>query len=97
MAMAPRDDAQHRDANINLRAPAQIKELIERAARLLGKSRSEFMLDAARKCAQEVLLDQRSFRLDKTRHAALVKILSEPRRPTAALRKLLADTSPWEK
>lgn len=97
MATAPRDEVQRRDVNINLRAPAQIKELIDRAARLLGKTRSEFMLDSARKCAEDVLLDQRFFMLDEKRHAALSKSLSEPPRPTAALRKLLASKSPWEK
>ena len=97
MATAPRDEAQRRDVNINLRAPAQVKELIDRAARLLGKSRSEFMLDSARKCAEDVLLDQRFFMLDEKRHAALLKSLSEPPRPTAALRKLLAGKSQWEK
>jgi hypothetical protein len=38
MAAAPRDEAQRRDVNINLRAPAQVKEMIDRTARLLGKS-----------------------------------------------------------
>ena len=97
MATAPRDEAQRRDVNINLRAPAQVKDLIDRAARLLGKSRSEFMLDSARKHAEDVLLDQRFFMLDEKRHAVLMKSLGEPPRPVAALRKLLAGKSPWEK
>ena len=97
MATTPRDEAQRRDVNINLRAPAQVKELIDRAARLLGKSRSEFMLDSARKCAEDVLLDQRIFGLDEKSHAALLKSLSEPPKPAAKLRKLLASKSPWEK
>lgn len=97
MASAPGNEGHRRDVNINLRAPAQVKELIDRAARLLGKSRSEFMLDSARKAAEDVLLDQRFFMLDEKRHAALAKSLSEPARPTAALRKLLASKSPWEK
>jgi len=97
MATAPRDEAQRRDVNINLRAPAQVKDLIDRAARVLGKSRSEFMLESARRYAEDVLLDQRFFLLDEKRHAALMKSLSEPPRPPAALRKLLAGKSPWEK
>lgn len=97
MAATPRDEMQRRDVNINLRAPAQVKEMIDRAARLLGKSRSEFMLESARKCAEDVLLDQRFFLLDEKRHAALLRSLSEPPRPTAQLRKLLASKSPWEK
>lgn len=97
MATARHSDAERRDVNITLRAPAKIKDLIVRAARLVGKSRSEFMLESACKCAEDVLLDQRFFRLDEKRHAAVLKNLSEPPRPTAALRKLLAHKSPWEK
>jgi len=96
-ALAHRDEAQRRDVNINLRAPAPIKELIDRAARLLGKTRSEFMLDSARKCAEDVLLDQRFFMLDEERYTALLNILSEPPKPTTELKKLLASKSPWEK
>ena len=35
-----------RDAAINLRALPQQRDLIDQAASLLGKSRSDFMLDA---------------------------------------------------
>jgi uncharacterized protein (DUF1778 family) len=55
------------------------------------------MLESARRCAEDVLLDQRFFMLDEKRHAALMKSLAEPPKPTPALRKLLAGKSPWEK
>ena len=42
-------------------------------------------------------LSQRFFLLDERRYADLLKSLREPPRPTAQLRKLLADRSPWEK
>jgi uncharacterized protein (DUF1778 family) len=92
----PRDEPQRRDVNINLRAPAPVRELIDRAARLVGKSRSEFMLESARRSAEDVLLDQRFFMLDEQRHAALLNILGAPAKPTAELKKLLARKSPWE-
>lgn len=46
-----------RDAIINLRARPEERDLIDRAAKLLGKSRSHFMLEAACDKAQSVLLD----------------------------------------
>jgi uncharacterized protein (DUF1778 family) len=53
-----------RDAAINLRAlPAQ-RDLIDRAATLLGKNRSDFMLEAACDKAQAVVLDQVFFSLN---------------------------------
>lgn len=93
----PRDEAQRRDVNINLRAPAPVRELIDRAARAVGKSRSDFMLESARKCAEDVLLDQRFFSLDEVRHAALLDILGKPPKPTTELKKLLQRKSPWER
>ena len=96
--VAARRGAAHRpNTSISLRAPASITEMIDCAARLLGKSRSAFILDSARKCAEDVLLDQRFFMLDEKHYAAFLERLSEPSRPTTQLRKLLASKFPWEK
>lgn len=56
---------------INLRTPASQRELIDRAAQLQGKSRTEFMLEASREKAQQVLLDQTLFAVtpSSTRHS----------------------------
>ena len=96
-ALARRDETPRRDVNITMRAPAMVRELIDRAARVVGKSRTEFVLDSARKCAEDVLLDQRFFTLDEGRYEAFLNILREPPKPTAELKKLLATKSPWEK
>lgn len=47
-----------RDAAINLRALPQQRDLIDQAAQMLGKNRSDFMLEAACERAQSILLDQ---------------------------------------
>ena len=44
---------------INLRIEAQTRHLIDDAAAVLGKTRTEFMIDSARAQAIDVLLDQR--------------------------------------
>jgi uncharacterized protein (DUF1778 family) len=46
---------------INIRAKKNQRDLIDRAAELQGKSRSEFMLESAQKIAQDVLLDPTIF------------------------------------
>ena len=46
-----------RDAAINLRALPEQRDLIDHAASLLGKNRSDFMLEAACDRAQAVVLD----------------------------------------
>ena len=53
--------AANRDSPINLRALPTQRALIDRAATLLGKSRSDFMLEVACREATDVLLDQRLF------------------------------------
>ncbi len=56
-----------RDAAINLRALPQQRDLIDRAAQLLGKSHSDFVLEAAYEKARSVVLDQVFFSLDEDR------------------------------
>ena len=53
-----------RAAAINLRALPEQRDLIDHAANLLGKNRSDFMLEAACERAQSVVLDQVHFTLD---------------------------------
>ena len=47
-----------RNTAINLRALPEQRDLIDQAAGLLGKTRSDFMLESACERAQTVLLDQ---------------------------------------
>ena len=54
-----------REAAINIRALPQQRDLIDQAAQVLGKNRSDFMLEAACDKAQSVLLDQVFFSLDR--------------------------------
>jgi uncharacterized protein (DUF1778 family) len=41
---------------ISLRVPRQRRELIDRAARATGKTRTEFILESATRAAEEALL-----------------------------------------
>lgn len=85
-----------RDAAINLRALPQQRELIDQAARLLGKNRSDFMLEAACDKAQSVLLDQVLFRLDDQQFQQFTALLDAPVQPNPGLERLLAVRPPWE-
>jgi uncharacterized protein (DUF1778 family) len=55
---------------ISIRAKAGQRDLIDQAADRLGRSRSDFMLEAACKQAEDVLLDQTYFALDAKSFAA---------------------------
>lgn len=81
---------------INMRAPRQLRDLIDKAAAAIGKTRTEFMLDSARRSAEEVLLDQRLFNLSDEKYEAFMRILDRPSPPTRALRNLLNEKSKWD-
>ncbi len=98
MAQSTRRDANSSPREtINLRASAEQKALIDRAASRLGKTRTEFMLDSAREAAENTLLDQRLFLLNDTDYERFVACLDAPVEPSDALKKLIATPAPWER
>jgi uncharacterized protein (DUF1778 family) len=83
--------------SINLRIEATTRQLIDDAAAVLGKTRTEFMIDSARAQAIDVLLDQRLFVLDAARYDAFLHALDNPPAPGPKLRSLLRRTPAWRK
>jgi uncharacterized protein (DUF1778 family) len=83
--------------SINIRAKARQRDLIDQAADRLGRSRSEFMLEAACREAEDVLLDQTYYTVDATTFARFQKMLDRPLPPTDKLRRLLKTKAPREK
>ncbi len=84
-----------RDASINLRALPEQRDLIDQAAALLGKNRSDFMLEAACERAQAVVLDQVFFGLDAHRFAEFTAMLDAPPRTNPSLQRLMSVKAPW--
>ena len=89
---APKSDAK---GSINLRIEPQTRQLIDEAAAILGKTRTEFMVDSARTQAIDVLLDQRLFVLEPERFDAFVRALDNPPAPGPKLRALLRRRPSW--
>ena len=86
-----------RDAPTNLRALPQQRDLIDQAAQLLGKNRSDFMLEAACDKAQSVLLDQVFFNLDEPKLQEFQALMDAPPEPNPGLERLSAVRAPWDK
>ena len=86
-----------RAAAINLRALPEQRDLIDHAAGLLGKNRSDFMLEAACERAQAVLLDRTYFALDAETFQKFAELLDAPPEPNAGLARLFALKAPWDK
>lgn len=83
--------------SINLRIESQTRQLIDDAAALLGKTRTEFMIESAREHAVDVLLEQRLFMLDASRYDSFVAALDNPPAPGAKLKSLPRRIPAWEK
>ena len=86
MVVVDRSSAADTKGSINLRIEAQTRQLIDDAAAGLGKTRTEFMIESARRQAIDVLLDRRLFMLDADRYDAFMYALDTPRAPVAASR-----------
>jgi uncharacterized protein (DUF1778 family) len=85
-----------RDATVNLRLQASARDLIDRAAAALGKNRTEFMVEAARREAEAVLVDRCYFALGDKVFAAFAAALDQPPADNPRLRRLLRTAAPWD-
>jgi uncharacterized protein (DUF1778 family) len=88
---------QTRSESINLRVSKRQKSLIDQAAELLDRSRSDFMLDVACREAEALLLDQNHFSLSKEKFKRFMAALDEPPKENVKLRKLLQSKAPWDR
>jgi uncharacterized protein (DUF1778 family) len=96
MSLAMPTSARRKDEVIQIRASAEAKAILNRAAALRGQKLSEFMLESARRQAEETILDQRTFFLDDDAHARFLALLDSPRKPSDKARARLNRKAPWE-
>lgn len=85
------------DSTINIRVSKAWRDLIDNAASVLGKTRTDFIVESAQRHAIDVLLDQRFFSLEGDRYDAFIKALDDPPPPSDGLRRLMASKAPWRK
>ena len=82
---------------LNLRIPAGERNLIDRAAQSAGKTRTDFILEAARRAAEDTLLDRAIFSVGADAYAEFVRRLESPALPNERLRRTMKATPPWNK
>jgi len=95
MADPHSNEKRGRGDTINLRANARQKALIDQAAKAQGRSRTDFMLGAACREAEEVLLDRRYFLLTDEAFQEFSTMLDAPPEDNPKLRRLLETKAPW--
>lgn len=81
---------------LNLRIKPRVRELIDRAAELAGKNRTDFVLDAARRAAEDTLLDRTMFTVRPREYRQFLARLDAPPKPNKQLVKSLQTRAPWE-
>ncbi|RUQ27589.1 MAG: DUF1778 domain-containing protein [Candidatus Competibacteraceae bacterium] len=96
-ATSNKESALGRDVTINIRAQRRQRDLIDQAAAMLGKNRSDFMLEIACREAESVFLDRRMFSADAETWEKFNTLLDAPPRDLPKLRQLLTTKAPWEK
>src|SRR3546814_4294554 len=96
-ARTDRSASARKDDVIQIRAAAELKAMLSRAASLRGQKLSEFMLASARREAEATILDQRTFFLDAESHEQFLNLLDAPLEPSQALEKLMKRVSLWNR
>ncbi len=93
--MGTTETAKPRRETLNLRIPAAERNLIDRAAESAGKTRTDFILEAARRAAEETLLDRALMVVSPEAYAEFLKRLDAPEQPNERLRRSMRAKAPW--
>ena len=84
-----------KDDVIQIRASAQTKAILIRAATMRGQKLSEFMLESSRRTAEETVLDQRAFFLGPSDHQEFLRLLDRPVKLSRELRARVKRKPAW--
>jgi uncharacterized protein (DUF1778 family) len=82
---------------LSMRLPKADIAVIDRAAALRGRSRTEFVRDAAVQAAEEVLMETALVRMTAAGFSAFMRALSGPATPVPEIVEVLKRPAPWEK
>lgn len=81
---------------LSMRLPEPDIAIIDRAADLRGRSRTDFVRDAAVRAAEAVLMENTLLRMSPRGFSHFMAVISAPPKPVPALVKLFKRKSPWE-
>jgi uncharacterized protein (DUF1778 family) len=81
---------------LNMRIRPEVRALIDQAAELTGKNRTDFVLDAARQAAQNVLIDRTLIPVSPQSYKTFLALLDAPPKSNDRLRRSLQTPAVWE-
>lgn len=79
-----------------MRLPDADIAMIDRAAGMRGRSRTDFVREAAVRAAEEVLMESGLIRMSSAGFNAFLKALAEPATPVPEMVEVLERPAPWE-
>lgn len=85
-----------KDHPISMRLPEADIAMIDRAAGLRGRSRTDFVRDAAVRAAEDVLMENRLIRMSPDGFAAFMAAMSAPAMAVPELVEVAQRPAPWE-
>ena len=85
-----------KDHPLSMRLPEADIAIIDRAATLRGRSRTDFVREAAVRAAEDVLMETAPIRMTAIGFKAFMEALSRPGRPVPELVELFERKAPWE-
>lgn len=88
--------AKRKDHPLSMRLPEADIAVIDRAASLRGRSRTEFVREAAVRAAEEVLMEQALVRMSPDGFAAFMAAVTAPAEPVPELVRLFGRKAPWD-
>lgn len=88
--------AERKEHPISMRLPAADIAMIDRAASLRGRSRTDFVREAAVRAAEDVLMENRLIRMSQGGFAEFMAALSAPAASVPEIAELAKRPAPWE-
>ena len=92
--MAAKSD--RKEHPISMRLPEADIAMIDRAAGLRGRSRTDFVREAAVRAAEDVLMENRLIRMSSEGFADFMTALVGPATPAPEMVELAKRPAPWE-
>lgn len=94
--MTKRRATRRKEYPLSMRLPDADIAIIDRAAGVRGRSRTDFVREAAVRAAEDVLMESTLFRMSPAGFSAFVRTLAAPGTAVPEMVELLGRSAPWE-
>lgn len=88
--------AERKEYPISMRLPEADVAMIDRAAGLRGRSRTDFVREAAVRAAEEVVMEQGLIRMSLEGFSQFMDVLARPAAPVPEMVRDMKRLAPWE-